>query len=310
MSVPPGSPSPEAHAGLSDDVVATAVQEIVGVPAREVTAVRRGGYTAAVRRRVRLADGRTVFAKAATSHPAIDWLGNEIVTYTSVALPIMPAMYGFVLEPCSVLVLEDLSDSGWSPSWTSETIDALRDALNTLAATTGVRLQPLSVVRGGTETWRNYADGGDLGRLAVTGACTTDWIETFLSTLIEEEAAANFDGDCLVHCDLRGDNINYSAGRLVVIDWNWACLGNPVYDHAGWAVNARLEGAPAPWVLAPGVEAPAVAAFAGIYSHTWMPPSASNVTPSIRSLERKMLSVLLQWFARLRELRMPWTESR
>jgi thiamine kinase-like enzyme len=55
-------------------------------------------------------------------------------------------------------------------------------------------------------------------------------------TLREYAAARPMQG-VLCHSDLHRDNIILAHDRLIVLDWEYAHLGEPLWDVAGWASN-------------------------------------------------------------------------
>jgi thiamine kinase-like enzyme len=46
----------------------------------------------------------------------------------------------------------------------------------------------------------------------------------------------------LLHFDVRSDNLCFRDGRALLIDWNLACIGNPVVDVAAWLPSLHAEG--------------------------------------------------------------------
>jgi len=108
-----------------------------------------------------------------------------------------------------------------------------------------------------------------------------------------------FEGDALLHLDVRSDNIALRDGRAVLVDWNWACVGNALLDVAAWAPSLHLEGGPAPdeFVRGPGV--PELAAMlAGVWAaRAGLPPPPTG--PRVREGQRRQLTVALPWACRL-----------
>ena len=51
-------------------------------------------------------------------------------------------------------------------------------------------------------------------------------------------------GEAFLHLDVRSDNICIADGRAVLVDWNWASLGNPRVDLAFWLPSLSHEGGP------------------------------------------------------------------
>jgi hypothetical protein len=132
-----------------------------------------------------------------------------------------------------------------------------------------------------------------------TGLCTRAWLEDNLATLRVAAEQAPFEGDALLHLDVRSDNIALRDGRAVLVDWNWACVGNALLDVAAWAPSLHLEGGPAPdeFVGGPGVPEFA-AALAGVWAaRAGLPPPPTG--PRVRDGQRRQLTVALPWACRL-----------
>ena len=64
------------------------------------------------------------------------------------------------------------------------------------------------------------------------GLCSSAWLDAALPILRFATEIAPLDGDALMHFDVRSDNLCIRDGRAVLIDWNFACVGNPVADVA------------------------------------------------------------------------------
>ena len=102
---------------------------------------------------------------------------------------------------------------------------------------------------------------------------------------------------------MRSDNLGIRDGRAVLVDWNWACVGNPAVDVAFWLPSLTLEGGPEPDEIArgdPGVAAlaPTVAGF--FAATAGLPPPAG--APAVRSFQLAQLEVALPWAVRVLEL--------
>ncbi|MFL5927860.1 MAG: phosphotransferase family protein [Gaiellaceae bacterium] len=122
------------------------------------------------------------------------------------------------------------------------------------------------------------------------------WLERALPTILAAAEAAPVEGDRVCHFDVRSDNLCFRAGRAVLVDWNWASLGNPAVDVAAWLPSVRVEGGPPPWEVLPG--AGALAAFvSGVWAAVaGLPPPAT--APGVREVQRRQLAVALDWVDR------------
>lgn len=91
-----------------------------------------GGYTPALRRRLELADGRTVFLKAALDPDIATRLRREGDVYSHQVAPFMPRVLAWNDDP-PLLVLEDLSQCTWVPPWTTAMVSEVLRTLNEIA---------------------------------------------------------------------------------------------------------------------------------------------------------------------------------
>ena len=133
------------------------------------------------------------------------------------------------------------------------------------------------------------------------GLCSADWLNDALPTLITAENRAVLAGSELLHLDVRSDNICFLGDRVVLVDWNWACVGNSMLDVMFWLPSLKLEGGPPPEQIIEG-DPNLVALVAGFWAYrAGMSPPYS--TSAVRELQRKQLEVALPWSANL--LRLP-----
>jgi hypothetical protein len=102
---------------------------------------------------------------------------------------------------------------------------------------------------------------------------------------------------------VRSDNICFYEERTLLVDRNWASVGNATMDLVAWLPSLRDEGGPLPDELVSG-EAELVAVVAGHFAdHARLPPIPD--APRLRAAQRRMLEVALPWVARTLELPVP-----
>lgn len=276
------------------------VCEAAGQEVEPVASVDRG-YTHNARWRVRLADGRGAFAKAAVDERTAGWLRTERDLYALQAA-FMPALLGWSDGELPVLLLEDLSDAYWPPPWRSGDVEAVLAALRDLAETT-----PPPSVTGSAADWRdahNWPDvASDPEPFLRVGLCGAAWLAQALPRLAEAAASAPFEGHSLLHLDVRSDNLCIRDGAAVLVDWNWATVGNPLFDVAAWLSSLHAEGGPAPEEVCP-----ASSAFAPFLAGFWasvvgLPPPST--APRLREVQLQQLRVALPWAARALDLPPP-----
>jgi hypothetical protein len=277
---------------MDPDLLAHA-SEAVGQAITPLVRIDRG-YAHNERWRVRLADGGTAFVKASVDELTALWLRREHELYERGA-PFMPALLGWSDGERPVLVLEDLSDAHWPPPWRPGDVEQVLATLREISAARPGALTPraagalLEMVGWPTVA----ADPEPFLRLRL---CSERWLDEALPALREAEAAAPLDGDALVHLDVRSDNICLREGRAILVDWNWAHIGNPLIDVAAWLASLRAEGGPAPEEVSveAGVFAPF---FAGFWAaHAGQPPIPH--APRVREIQLAQLRVALPWAAR------------
>lgn len=252
-----------------------------------------GGYTAAKRLRIDLEDGQRAFVKAAVDDLTAGWIRDELEVYQRVRAPFLPRLLAFE-EETPALVLEDLGHGDWAPAWTGDAVEAVMEAFAAMRSTS-LDLRP-------GEFWREHwaFRWRDVERepepFLSLGLCSADWLSSALPTLIEAAESVVFSGDSLIHLDVRSDNICLVEGRAVLVDWNWACVGNPDLDLACWLPSLHLEGGPPPERMLAGGGTYA-ALLAGVWGSTaGLPPPPT--APAVRPMQRAQLAVALPWAAR------------
>ena len=246
--------------------------------------------------RVGLPDGGSVFVKQALTPDAQAWLRLERGVYEGVTGSFMPQYFGTHDEGRDVfLVIEDLSGAEWPPPWSRDRIDAVLTALGELSSTTPPDgLGRLEAERERIVGWP--AVRADPEPLLSTGICTREWLEQALPLLLRAGEDAELDGDDLLHCDVRSDNLCFRDGDAVLVDWNLACIGNGRFDVAFWLPTLRLEGGPQPWQVLPDA-GPIAAVVAGFHAaRCGLPPPSG--APTVREFQLRQLEVALPWAAR------------
>jgi Phosphotransferase enzyme family len=255
-----------------------------------------GGYAENTGKwQVELEDGRRVFAKQALDDLAAGWLRDEHRVYAAVSAPFLPELVGWRDGERPLLVLEDLGDAHWPPPWRDGDVDAVLGALDAVAATpppAGVR--ELEELRERLNGWALVAEDPD--PLLSTGLCSREWLDGALPPLREAAAGCDLSGGSLVHLDVRSDNLCFRDGRVLLVDWNLACAGNPLVDVVGWLPSLRVEGGPEPWAILPdsGGLAALLAGYFASRAGLPAPPTA----PRVRPFQLAQAQVALPWAAR------------
>ena len=258
---------------------------------------RGGGYSTADRYSVTLADGRRVFVKSSDASNLAGWLRREHEVYEHLHGSFIPRLEGWDDDGTrALLVLEDLSDADWTPRWDGARVGAVRTALAELAGS-----EPPPNTHPVRETfaelfgrWHDVADDPD--PFLSTGVRSSAWLDEWLPVILAAADAVPAEGEALLHLDVRSDNLCFRDGRAVLVDWNWASLGNADLDLGGWLPSLTLEGGPDPWEVLPG--AGEIAAFlAGVWAAVaGLPPP--ETAPTVREFQLRQLEVALAWCER------------
>jgi hypothetical protein len=258
-----------------------------------------GGYTYAANRMVQLADGRSAFVKAAVDDLTRGWLRAERRIYAAVEGPFIPRCLGWEDGDVPVLVLEDLSAAIWPPPWPPGGVRAVLDALDALHAVPAPAGLPPSEAVGELRVgWDSVA--ADPAPFLALGVCSPAWLERVLPALREAVRRAPFDGDALVHLDVRSDNLCLRDGRCLLVDWSHAARANPRLDAVLWLPSLVLEGGAVPDALeSDAATAALMTAFAGyLAARAGLPEPATVPPPGVRALQLAQLRIALPWAAR------------
>ena len=264
--------------------------------------VLRKGHTAAETWIMRFESGRSAFVKHATDERTAEWLKSERSVYDAVRGDFLPDLLAWDGGDFPILILEDLSHARTVPPWSPEDIDRVFAVLDVLARTRMPHsFRALTDYPVPFNGWHEIAK--DPSAFVQSGAAPAAWLDAALPTLLESEAAADLTGESFVHTDLRSDNIFFHRNQTMLIDWNWACRGNPKFDLVSWLPSLHAEGGPPPWDFA--VDEPSLIVLqAGYLAHRVSKPAADLET-SIWRLQQAQLRSALPWAARALDLPEP-----
>lgn len=279
----------------------TRVEKITGAKPTSWRHIDRG-YTVAERWVMLLDNGTSVFMKVATNENTIGWLRDEAKVYGSIHGDFLPKFIGWDDGEFPLIVLEDLSAGTWSWEWSHGYIQRVLNTLDKVANTQLPQDFPeLTWMSEKLTGWQEVAEdpSGFLG----LGLVSADWLQRALPTLMQAESTATLEGNSLVHFDVRSDNICFYGDRTLLIDWNWACRGNPKVDLIFWLPSLYAEGGPPPWEIALD-EPELIAAVAGYYA-AQTPKPVHKQGGAIRQLQLSMLKSALPWATRALDLPQP-----
>ena len=141
-----------------------------------------------------------------------------------------------------------------------------------------------------------------------------DWSLRHLDRLAESESTWQkfADGDTLLHCDVRPDNLLVkSDGSVVMVDWAWACQGAawidlgmfaPYLADSGVDPDPVLAAHPLTRGIAPDAVSSLVIALAGYWTLSCRKPALPQA-PALRAHQKRCAQVTLGWLQR----RLNWT---
>ena len=231
------------------ELVPTVVQRVGAALGKNAVSWQRPecGLSAAERWVVRFEDGTGVFVKAATEARTAGWLENERDALTIAGQRFAPALVGWLDGDLPVLVTEDLTGAYWPAGtgtvhWRAGDMEAVLAELRLLQTVpAGGRLRPVGLPPARWDTLLGS------GALVEAGLCTRAWAAAHGSVVTAAEALPVAGGDCLVHGDVRSDNLCLQPdGRIRLVDWAHAGVGSPHHDLVTFLPTLRLEGGPRP----------------------------------------------------------------
>ncbi|MEX1255331.1 MAG: aminoglycoside phosphotransferase family protein [Dehalococcoidia bacterium] len=255
------------------------------------------GYTQATRCVATFDDGSSAFVKAATDDDTDGWLQVERIIYDSCDGGFLPSVLGWTRDDHGrrILVLEDLSRGVWPPPWSSALIERVLTTLSAVASTPPPeRVRRVVDQREHFSGW--YLVERDVAPFLSLGVCSAEWLQGALPVLLQAEASAPLERGALLHLDVRSDNICFDGERTVLVDWNWASVGNSELDLVAWLPSLHTEGGPLPDDVYDG-EPGLVAMIAGYLAGRAGLP-APEYLRRVRDLQLRQLTVALPWAAR------------
>ncbi|MCB9135976.1 MAG: phosphotransferase, partial [Anaerolineales bacterium] len=274
------------------------LERLTGKPIRTAHPIQRG-YTPALRLHLTFADDTTAFAKIGTTRLTSGWLRREKTVYETLHTSFMPEMLGWEDDGENpILLLEDLSHAHWPPPWSETQIQTL---LNTLPEVWNARLPnlPRLVDRPGLFMGWDEVSVDPEPFLSLELA-TEKWLDAALPVLLSIPAEKVVDGNALLHTDIRSDNLCFISERVILVDWNIVCLGNPDVDLGFFLPSLQTEGGPLPETILPyaGEIAGIVSGYFAAYAGQDIIPDA----PLVRHIQQVQLNTALPWAVRALDL--------
>jgi len=204
------------------------------------------GFTPGFASRLRLADGRRVFVKAADDETRSPFAQSYRAEATKLAvLPVeVPAprlLWTHDADGWVVLALTDIAGHAPQRPWSTADLDAVLDALE--ASALALTPPPAGVA------WPSFADEfGDLPALwaaAVDKGRVPGWLLAQVDecSRLAQAAVALLAGETACHTDVREDNVLIDAdGGVWICDWNWMVRAHPAFDSLAVLLAASGDG--------------------------------------------------------------------
>lgn len=271
----------------------TRIERLLGAKVESYRAVG-GGYTPATRLLCETAKER-FFVKAGATPLTSEFLRREIRVYDTVRGDFMPKVIAWEdHETAPILILEDLSAYHFPPPWDEGQIEQVLAQIDVMHSTKA-DIEAFAQIHSGWESnWQTVA--ADPEPFLSLGMVDARWLDEALPLLIEQEAQCRSDGDSLCHWDIRSDNICIAESRVVLVDWNLACLSNPKLDIGFWLPSLAYEAGIEPERILQ--DAPEVAAWvSGFFAARAGLPDIPDA-PRVRLVQRQQLETALPWAVR------------
>lgn len=269
---------------------------------------KEGGFSPGLASVLELADGRSVFAKAASASRnefTVEAIRREtrILAELPGDVPAPRLRWSFDDGEWVALVTEAIDGRNPVQPWRPQELDRFLVAAEILAD----QLTPSPIVAGSFSedagdynSWTKLAgEPGAADRLDPRARGLVDRLAG-----LERSWSAATAGDALLHGDLRSDNFLLTPDGFVVVDWPFACIGAPWLDlllslpsvamHGGGDPQALWAGHP----LSRGVDPDAVdtvlAAASGFFLRRSLEP-APPLLPTIREFQKAQGMITLDW---------------
>lgn len=276
-----------------------------------------GGFSPGLAARIRCADGRRWFVKAASGEVNPDTprlhrqeaaiLGDLDPLIRAGRLPVPRLRATVEHGSWFALILDDIDGQHPALPWEDGQVGQVLGALDKLADA----LTPAPV---NAPTIEQYL-GGDFTGWRILARSPGDerldpWSRARLAELAALEAtwAAHAGGTTLLHADIRADNMLLTGTGVVVVDWPHACRGAAFVDVVLWAPSVAMQGGPEPAHLLARSRAgrsasradltATVCALAGYLTERSLRPPPPGL-PTVRAFQAAQGEVTRRWLAQL-----------
>ncbi len=295
-----------------DDALGSAVVAAVSQPS---------GFSPGVAARLRLADGRRVFAKAISAHPNPTSPGfhrreARVAAALPAHAPVPRLLWSYDKgddadkDGWVVLVFADVDGYHPAQPWRTDELHRVLDATAELATQlTPSPLSPPVVPTAGERIDRELSGWRLLVGAPPEHLAQLDpWSRRHLDALAALEAAAPaaVGGDTLLHLDIRADNLLLTPDQVWFLDWPHACVGAAWLDVLFFLPSVTMQGGPPPEQVMdrhptcraadPAALNAGLAAVAGLFTERALRPPPPGL-PTLRAFQAAQGAVARAWLA-------------
>jgi hypothetical protein len=293
-----------AWADLPDEV-RRVIEDALG-SAVTAAASQPGGFSPGLAARLRLADGRRVFAKAVSAARSPHGVGfhrreADIAARLPASVGAPRLLWSGGTDDWAALVFADVDGRTPPLPWRPADWTRVHDAVVALARDATPSPVDLPALAPDLFTgWRALAAD------PVLAARADPWARARLDTLAELESGwpAAAAGNTLVHGDLRADNVLLAGARVLFVDWPHAATGAPWLDLLCMLPSVAMQHGPDPadvWRCSPlavaadpGAVDAVLAAVSGFFVHSSLLP-APPALPTLRRFQALQGRHALAW---------------
>jgi hypothetical protein len=231
--------------------VRDAIETALGWPV-ESAASQAGGFSPGVAARLRGPDGARAFVKAvgAAQNPQSPEIHRQEAVIAAALPPSVPAprlRWSYDDGDWVALVFDEVDGRLPTLPWQADELARVLDAMHTLA--TSLTPSPVPAAPARTALARLFDAWRDIDDVAVA-TMPVEW-QSRVDALVALEAGWReaVEGDTLVHCDIRADNILLHDTGVSFVDWPWAVLGAAWLDLVLFLPTVAMQGGPDPETL-------------------------------------------------------------
>lgn len=212
-----------------------------------------GGFSPGVASRLRLADGTRAFVKAVSyaanpNTPGMHLREASVVPQLPAAVPAPKFLFAIADSAWAAIGLEEIDGHTPTLPWTlielSRVVDAIVE-LTEILTPAPFAAPPIAIAHEDSfNRFRSLHSAYVEGLDALSDV--DPWIVENLEMLatLESRWMAATQGDTLLHCDLRADNILVTADRIMFVDWPHVVHGADWFDLMAMLPSVGMQGGP------------------------------------------------------------------